>query len=71
MMFCWNVNKILEHFGIILLNKPFSTRTAHESKTIQTICRQILIKGIICTKTNKFHFPLSKYNLIVSMFFRR
>ena len=32
MIFGWNVNKILEHFGIILLNKPFSTLIAHENK---------------------------------------
>ena len=29
-IFGWYVNKILEYFGIILLNEPFSTRTAHE-----------------------------------------
>ena len=41
MIFGWNVNKILEHVGIILLNKPFSTRTAHELKSTKFVTNPI------------------------------
>ena len=50
MIFGWNVNKMLEHFGIILLNKPFSTRTAHELVSTKFVTNPINTSYLVLKK---------------------